>query len=457
MLNYSKKEEEQKDKDDNGLNLNINDLLPKNLMADNINEDDSDYIMQKIKNLNFYNIPNANKEEDYEEEEDENYEEVFTKINNENMQFVNNRANQQMYNLDAYVNPSLVMNMLQMNQRIKPVTKKKKKPQNTKIFESLNDLLQYLDGKKMLCNFVKSRENKDCLIDLVKKLTDEEIDNLVNLIKHKLKEILISSHKFCQKLFEKLKPKNRILILEQIKSNFLAVSLNKWGSISLQSVVKLISLPEEEDIVLECIKGNVCEMICNKYSNFVIQKLILVLNENHLICIIDEMFNNFFTILNCTLGFNFIYNLIMSLKSVETKKYFAKKMVKMGKYLMMDTKGANLMTFIAIKFDGECKVLIISFLLDTYSPFFVPNYPYVSLINIIKACDYKYLKIFYPSFFFNKQYFSFFIQSICGRNIISEFFKKLNIYKKNEIYKFLLNYCDQNMPVSSLNFLKEYL
>ena len=125
----------------------------------------------------------------------------------------------------------------------------------------------------MLSNFVKARENKDCLMDLVEKMPQPEITTLLLLIKPKMKEILISSHKFCQKFFERLRPEERVCVLKEILPFFVVISLNKWGSISLQALISFITLPEEEDLLLQSVRGNVSKLALNKYSNFVIQKL----------------------------------------------------------------------------------------------------------------------------------------------------------------------------------------
>ena len=44
--------------------------------------------------------------------------------------------------------------------------------------------------------------NAEILIDLLKKLPKEKIDELIELIKPKMKDIIISSNEFSQELFE---------------------------------------------------------------------------------------------------------------------------------------------------------------------------------------------------------------------------------------------------------------
>lgn len=309
----------------------------------------------------------------------------------------------------------------------------------------------------MVCNFVKARENKECLIDLLKKISDEEIASLLFMIKPKMKEILISSHKFCQKFFERLSPEERIFVLKEAQPFFLQISLNKWGSISLQSLVKLISLPEEEDTILLCIQGKICEMICNKYSNFVIQKIVPVINERKLPFIIKEIFFNFIRIVNCNIGLSFIKNIMLTIKSPEIKMFFVKEILSISNFVLLDIKASNVLAFAAEKFDSECKITIISTLIQNYGPYFLGNYSYLCLVKSIRVSDYKYLKYFYPSIFFSKNFFIQLCATMQGQFVLMEFFKKLNNHKREDIFSYILTFCDNNFTQNNISFLKDLL
>ena len=90
-----------------------------------------------------------------------------------------------------------------LNDSKEKLKKKGSKKDNTVIdFNTLEELLESLKGGKQIGNYIKARNNTGTMINLIKKLPTSKIGELIEMIKHKLKDLMISNNKFCQKFFE---------------------------------------------------------------------------------------------------------------------------------------------------------------------------------------------------------------------------------------------------------------
>ena len=150
------------------------------------------------------------------------------------------------------------------------------------------------------------------MINLIKKLPSDKIGELIEMIKHKLKDIMISNNKFSQKLFEQCTAEQRLIIVNEIKESFIEIAKNKWGSYSLQALIKIISLPEEQEKIKKCIEGRIYELAMDKQANFVLQKLILLLNEKGMSLITEEIFNIFHHLIYNSVGIGLLKNLVLT-------------------------------------------------------------------------------------------------------------------------------------------------
>lgn len=190
---------------------------------------------------------------------------------------------------------------------------------------SLEELHKSLSNGKQLGNYIKCRKNTETMINLVKKLPPEKISELIEEIKNKLKDIMISNNKFSQKLFEHCNAEQRITVLNIIKDQFADIAMNKWGSFSLQALLKNISLPEEHEICRTCIAGKISELATNKGSNFVLQKLFLLLNEKTIESLFPEILELFDYLICNALGVGLLKNYILTIRNIEKVKILLKK------------------------------------------------------------------------------------------------------------------------------------
>lgn len=313
----------------------------------------------------------------------------------------------------------------QKNNSIEKNNKKHNKKESTFIdFNSLEELLEFLKGGKQIGNYIKCRTNSATMINLIKKLPSEKIGELIDLIKHKLKDIMISNNKFCQKFFEQCTAEQRVIILNAIKDQFVEIAFNKWGSYSLQALIKIVSLPEEQEIIKQCIKGRVYELSMDKQSNFVLQKLFLLLNEKGMIPITDEIFHIFNHLLYNSIGIGLLKNLILTNKSSETRKKFVQKVIENLPYIINNPIGHTLLIQMMEKWDFEtCKSMIQEVLKDILK-YSLMRYSSIVVMRCISISDSKLIKSVCTNIL-KADIINQIVKNDCGKEILKELFTKL--------------------------------
>jgi hypothetical protein len=65
---------------------------------------------------------------------------------------------------------------------------------------------------------------------------------------------------FCQRLLSSCSPPQRISFLTQIRGNIVPISMDKKGTHTIQSLLDVMTMDEEEEILANDIKGHVYEM-----------------------------------------------------------------------------------------------------------------------------------------------------------------------------------------------------
>ncbi len=358
------------------------------------------FFFQNTQNLNYLNIQNLNNK-DEESEEEENY----------------NQPNQ-----------------------------KKQKPIPTiENFETLEELLESLKGGKQIGNYIKSRNNTGTMINLLKKLPSNKLTELLNMIQHKLKDIMISNNKLSQKLFELCNTEQRLFILNSIKDNFIEIALNKWGSFSLQSLIKIVSLPEEQEIIKKCIEGKVYELAMDKQANFVLQKLILLLNEKGMSSITEEIFQIFNHLIYNSNGIGLLKNLILTNKSSETRKKFVNKVIENLPNIINNPNGHTLILQIMEKWDFEtCKNMILK-IFEDISKYAILKFSSIVVLKCVLVSDIKNIKNV-SKILFTSDNLNQIIKNDNGKDIIKKILMKLPKKNKIEAFENIKKYFKNDIP-----------
>ena len=323
--------------------------------------------------------------------------------------------------------------------------KKTKSNQVVSNFDTLEELLANLKGGKQIGNYIKSRNNTETMIKLIKKLPSEKITELLYMIKTKLKDIMISNNKFSQKLFELCNSDQRLIILNSIKDHFIEISFNKWGSYSLQSLIKIISLPEEQEIIKKCIEGRVYELAMDKQANFVLQKLILLFNEKGILSITNEIFEIFSHLIYNSNGIGLLKNLVVTNKSNETRKKFVNKVIENLPNIINNQTGHTLILQMMEKWDFEtCKSVILK-IFENISKYAILKYSSIVVIKCILFSDIKSIKIASKFLFYSENLKEIF-KSENGKEIVKKIIMKLPKKNRHEIYEIINKYYYSNIP-----------
>ena len=323
--------------------------------------------------------------------------------------------------------------------------KKTKSNQVVSNFDTLEELLANLKGGKQIGNYIKSRNNTETMIKLIKKLPSEKITELLYMIKTKLKDIMISNNKFSQKLFELCNSDQRLIILNSIKDHFIEISFNKWGSYSLQSLIKIISLPEEQEIIKKCIEGRVYELAMDKQANFVLQKLILLFNEKGILSITNEIFEIFSHLIYNSNGIGLLKNLVLTNKSNETRKKFVNKVIENLPNIINNQTGHTLILQMMEKWDFEtCKSVILK-IFENISKYAILKYSSIVVIKCILFSDIKSIKIASKFLFYSENLKEIF-KSENGKEIVKKIIMKLPKKNRHEIYEIINKYYYSNIP-----------
>ena len=444
--------------------FNINNNISKILNNPNIN------LNNNIHNFNFYSNNNYNNKTYYQSSFNNKISNFFYSQNNNNYNINNNNFffypnqiinsthqinNTNYYNSNIYYsnmnnqinkNNSNYINYNNNNEEEEEENKIKKK-NSIKIenFETLEELLESLKGGKQIGNYIKSRNNTLTMINLLKKLPSEKITELLKMIEHKLKDIMISNNKLSQKLFELCNPEQRLFILNSIKNNFIEIALNKWGSFSLQSLIKIISLPEEQEIIKKCIEGKVYELAMDKQANFVLQKLILLLNEKGMSSITEEIFNIFNHLIYNSNGIGLLKNLILTNKSSETRKKFVNKVIENLPNIINNPNGHTLILQIMEKWDFEtCKNLILK-IFENISKYSILKFSSIVVLKCVLISDIKNIKNV-SKIFFSSNNLNQIIKSENGKEIIKKILMKLPKKNRIEAYENLKKFFKNDIP-----------
>lgn len=341
------------------------------------------------------------------------------------------------------------------------VEKKEKEVIN---FDTLEELLAYLAKGKQIGNYIKCRKNTETMTNLIKKLPPAKIGELIGLVKNKLKDIMISNNKFSQKLFEQCTPDQRLLVLNIIKENFIDIALNKWGSFSLQALIKNISLPEEHELIKTCIKGKIGELALNKRSNFVLQKIISVLNDKAIIDLQEEIIILFDYLICNSLGISLLKTFIFTVKNADIRQNLIKKIAVKASTLINSVSGNALLLQLLEKFDVEINTELINEILKNIDAYSKNLFTYPLIEKCITLSNGKISKII-PESFYNSQSIIYLASTDKGRNLLylllSKLSKKLRseclLTIKTKVEELKVNFGDnENLVHILLSFLEDF-
>ena len=147
----------------------------------------------------------------------------------------------------------------------------------------LRDFQRFCDGLKCeLPEYICGQIGSRIMQKYLNKFPPEILTLLIIKIGNGFNKIMIDiyGNYFCKKLFQICSKEQRILVLEQIKNNFVNISKNSCGTHVIQTMLETISSPTEEIIILTSIRDHELELAFDTNATHVLQKLLVVLEEN---------------------------------------------------------------------------------------------------------------------------------------------------------------------------------
>ena len=324
-------------------------------------------------------------------------------------------------------------------------------------FSTLEELLKHLEGGKQIGNYIKCRKNTDIMVNLIKRLPNEKISTLIEMIKPKLKDIMISNNKVSQKLFEQCTSEQRMKVINIIKDNFVDIACNKWGSFSLQALIKNISLHEEQDLIKSCICGKINELVINKRATFIVQKLFVILNEKLITSLFDEINSLFTTLITSSLGFGLLKAYLINNKNISIQSKLIENICLNLETILKHPYGCNFICQLIEKLDIDTSNEIINEIFTKMEMF----YDIKHFNNLTEKClmyvSSKILKQFPTSLFINNNFIQIIINSDDQKTMLQLLLSKVSINSKQEIIKHLkeLNTNSENKNTISLEAITE--
>lgn len=115
---------------------------------------------------------------------------------------------------------------------------------------------------------------------------------------------------FCQRLLSSCSPSQRIYFLTQISGKIVEISKDKKGTHTMQSILDVMTMDEEEKVIAECLKGHVYDLAMDPQATHVVQKALASFNKERKSFIIEEATEKFVNLCNSANGLCLIKKLI---------------------------------------------------------------------------------------------------------------------------------------------------
>jgi len=99
---------------------------------------------------------------------------------------------------------------------------------------------------------------------------------------------------FCQKLLQSSSSIQRLKILTHLTPHFISISCDRKGTHSMQCLIEMINMPEEQDLLRQAIEPHILDLAFDQNGTHVLQKvLISSMSEEHVEYITSMVLKNF--------------------------------------------------------------------------------------------------------------------------------------------------------------------
>eukprot|EP00347_Sterkiella_histriomuscorum_P003327 403364711 len=220
--------------------------------------------------------------------------------------------------------------------------------------EDLQGLMTELRGNVVVMS--KQQYGSKQLQRYLEKAPPELVDFIISEVVSELHNLMsdLYGNYFCQKLMTSASSQQRLVILTELRPNLYKISCDKKGTHSMQCMIDMINMPEEQHEIQEGVVNHILDMAYDINANHVLQKIMVCFKEEKL---------------------DFIYQPIM--------KYFIE--------LSMDQNGLCVIKKLIGKITNEDKILEIQHLLAEHAVKLVQNpYGNYAVQQAIEVWDVRY-------------------------------------------------------------------
>lgn len=113
-----------------------------------------------------------------------------------------------------------------------------------------------------LIGFCKNQHGSKYMQRILAKANPETVDFIVKDIADQIHELMVDNYGnyFCQKLMQSCSAQQRLYLLERLSPHIMKIACDKCGTHSMQTIICMIGIEEEEKLIELGVKNNIIEM-----------------------------------------------------------------------------------------------------------------------------------------------------------------------------------------------------
>jgi len=221
----------------------------------------------------------------------------------------------------------------------------------------------------------KSKSGSKRTQKLIAKSRPEEIQQIIQSLGTKITSLMkdMYGNYMCQTLFQSCSSEQRVFLLQSIKKHLYEIARNQKGTHSLQTLISLSSLPEEEAIYFEVFRGKILELALHSNGSHVVQRLLLALKNKNFV--LEELKGHIKMLSMNKYGLSVV-------KKCITEKMTLKELMKDPLILMQDPYGNYAMQLTVDYWQSACTESMVHHLTTKVAQLSIQKYA----SNVIEKC-----------------------------------------------------------------------
>lgn len=136
-----------------------------------------------------------------------------------------------------------------------------------------------MDYKGQIVAFAKNQQGSKYLQRVLAKASPDVLEFIVVEVGDNLHELMVDSYGnyFCQKLLQSSSSKQRVYLLKKISPYIINIACDKRGTHSMQSLIQLINMEEEEKTLEQALDEHIINLCFDPNGTHVLQKVLLTI------------------------------------------------------------------------------------------------------------------------------------------------------------------------------------